>query len=305
MSQEKPDSRRGDATRPLGALHARCFVLLAAILWSSSGLFAKSPIFLDWPVSANHLAIRGPLLAFWRALFACVILLPLIRRPRWTPRLIPAVLVFAAMNFTFLTALTETSAANAIWLQYTAPAWVFLGSVLIGRESFNRRDLVMFACGLAGVAIILSFEIRGESPVGIVYGLASGVSYAGVVLTLRWLRAEDTAWVVGLNHLVTVLLFAPYCAYFGIWPTAQQGLYLAAFGILQMGLPYWFFARGLRTISGHEASLLVLLEPLLVPVWVYVAWRNEPSYEPPEWWTLAGGLLILVGLLVRYGRRLG
>ncbi len=62
-----------------------------------------------------------------------------------------------------------------------------------------------------------------------------------------------------------------------------------------MGIPYLLFARGVRRISGHEAAAIALLEPLLVPLWVYWAWGNTTS-----WATLVGGALILAGLLVRY-----
>src|SRR5690606_11616776 len=71
-------------------------------------------------------------------------------------------------------------------------------------------------------------------------------------------------------------------------------------GILQMGLPYTLFTRGLKTIPGHEAAGIGLIEPLLVPLWVYVAWRHSPLYEAPQWWTYVGGGLIFLGLLLRY-----
>ncbi len=67
-----------------------------------------------------------------------------------------------------------------------------------------------------------------------------------------------------------------------------------------MGLPYVLFARGLRYIPSYEGSGLALLEPLLAPVWVFLAWGHLTSYEPPTWWTLTGGSLILAGLMVRY-----
>jgi drug/metabolite transporter (DMT)-like permease len=67
-----------------------------------------------------------------------------------------------------------------------------------------------------------------------------------------------------------------------------------------MGLPYVLFARGLRHIPSHEGSGLALLEPLLVPVWVFLAWGRLSTYEPPRWWTYAGGGLILAGLTIRY-----
>ena len=93
----------------------------------------------------------------------------------------------------------------------------------------------------------------------------------------------------------------------GNLPEGQQWLYLAGFGIFQMGLPYLLFARGLRSVTGHEASGIVLLEPLLVPVWVWLAWHTSPGYAAPRWWTLVGGGLILIGLVVRYlaGRSVG
>ena len=92
----------------------RLLILAAAVMWSTSGFFAKSPLFVDWPLQTEGMPVRGPLLAFWRAVFATVILLPFVRRPRWTPKLIPMVLAYAVMNYTFLNAMTLTSEANAI-----------------------------------------------------------------------------------------------------------------------------------------------------------------------------------------------
>jgi drug/metabolite transporter (DMT)-like permease len=115
------------------------------------------------------------------------------------------------------------------------------------------------------------------------------------------MRTEDGAWLMLLNNLVTVVLFFPLVLGNGLWPSGHQVLCLSAFGMFQMGLPYLFFARGLRHVVGHEATGIVLLEPILVPVWVYLAWRHAPTYDFPQWWTLLGGVFILLGLTVRYG----
>jgi drug/metabolite transporter, DME family len=284
-------------------LLGRLLILTAAVMWSTSGFFAKSPLFADWPLEANGLPVRGPLLACWRSVFAALVVLPFVRRPRWTPKLVPMVLAYAAMNYTFLAAMTLGTEANAIWLQHTAPVWVFGVGVLFFREPLHSRDGWLLTFCIAGVLLILWFEVQGQSLPGVVFGLASGLTYAGVVLSLRHLRAEDGAWLVTLNSLVTVGLFFPFVLYYDIWPGGGQTLYLAGFGIFQMGLPYLLFARGLRHISGHEASGIVLLEPILVPLWVFLAWRHAATYQSPQWWTLLGGLLILSGLLARYGGR--
>ena len=136
---------------------------------------------------------------------------------------------------------------------------------------------------------------------GIAFGLLSGVFYASVVLCIRQLRGEDAVWLIALNHTVTALVLGPYVVSHDIWPEGEQWLYLAAFGAFQIGLPYVLFARGLKSVAGHEASGIVLLEPVLVPVWVYMAWSGADGYSPPRLWTLAGGALILTGLLLRYG----
>jgi drug/metabolite transporter (DMT)-like permease len=273
------------------ALRGRLLVALAAILWSSSGLFAKATIFEVWPVED-----RGILLAFWRAAFAGVLLLPAVRRPQWDIKLVPLCVAFIAMNVTYLSAMTLTSAANAIWLQSTAPWWVFLVGVLVLGEPFPKNQRVPLIVGALGLAIILWFEVQGQARAGVLCGLVSGFAYAGVVLSLRALRGLDTVWIVAAAHLVTAAVIFPYVLYLDIWPTMIQLPVLAGFGLLQMALPYVFFARGLRAITSQEATVIGLLEPILLPVWVYLAWDEVPAP-----WTLVGGGLILAGLVLRYG----
>jgi drug/metabolite transporter (DMT)-like permease len=268
---------------------ARLLVLATAVLWSSGGLFAKLTLFDDWRAEE----VMGPLMAFWRALFAGMLLAPAIRGPRWRSGLLPMTLSFTAMNATYLTAMELTTAANAIWLQSTAPIWVLLVGVLCWREPLARRDTVLLGCGSAGVGLILACELTQQTgrTAGIAMGLAAGLFYAGVILSMRRLRGENGAWLVALNHLVAAGLLAPWAVYIDRWPSATQLAVLAVFGFVQMGLPYLLFARALRTLPGHEAAGIALLEPVLVPCWAWIA-----RGEVPAWWTLAGGGLILVGL---------
>lgn len=267
-------------------MNARWLVLAAATLWSTSGFFVKAPYLAGWP---------GPTIAFWRAAFACVVLWPLVRRPVWSWRLMPAAAAFAAMNYTYLTAMAKGSAANAIWLQCTAPVWVLLIGVLVFRERAIGLDWLLVAFSAAGVGVILYFESRGASLEAVLWGLASGVFYAAVVLSLRQMRDLESAWIVAFNHLATAAVLAPFALDRDYFPSGVQWLFLAGLGMLQMGLPYVLFARGLKSIPGHEATGIGLMEPLLVPVWVYLAWGDKPA-----WWTLVGGGLILIGLTIRY-----
>jgi drug/metabolite transporter (DMT)-like permease len=269
---------------------ARLMVAAAAVLWSTSGFFAKLPLFDDWPQES-----RGVQLAFWRALFAGLLILPAVKRRSFRRAMIPMTISFAAMNVLYLTSISLTTAANAIWLQSTAPWWVFLIGVYAMREPISRRDLIPLACGFAGVSLILTYELKNEIQWGVVYGLISAFGYAGVVLFLRLLRNEDSAWLVAVNHLVTAALLAPFVFLCGHWPSVTQLFVLAAFGFFQMALPYLLFGWGLRHITGTEATAIGLLEPTLVPLWAYLARREEPA-----WWTIVGAAIILAGLVLRY-----
>jgi drug/metabolite transporter (DMT)-like permease len=268
-------------------------ILAAALMWSSGGFFAKAPYFEGWP---------GPALAFWRAAFACVVLLPLVRRPQWSWKLLPMTATFALMNYTYLTSMAEGSAANAIWLQSTAPVWVLLAGVLVFRERATLRDIVLIVFSAAGVGVILYYESQGESLSAVLWGLAAGFFYGGVVLALRHMRSMDSTWLAALNHTVTAAALSAFALSQLVnpssptpLPSGMQWLYLAGFGMLQMGLPYILFARGLKSVPGHEATAIGLMEPVLVPVWVFLAWGDRPAL-----WTLVGGGMILVGLAVRY-----
>jgi drug/metabolite transporter, DME family len=275
---------------PPSKLAGRLSVLAAAVLWSLSGLFAKWPIFDVWPEST-----RGMQMAFWRAFFAALVLVPAIRRPRWRWGLVPLTMAFTLMNVSYLTAMSLTTAANAIWLQSTCPWWVFLFSVVLFREPIVRRDLIPLAFGVLGVGTILFFEIRSEAGLGVACGLAAGVSYAAVVVCMRHLRTENSSWLVALNHAVAALILLPWISRLGWWPTPLQFIALAAFGAVQMAIPYLLLIRGLRSISSQEAVAVGMVEPLLIPCW---AWLIRGEVPAP--WTIAGASLILLGLVLRY-----
>jgi drug/metabolite transporter (DMT)-like permease len=286
MSSSRPRDETG--TPKTIALFA---VVAAAVLWSTGGFFGKLSLWDSWPKES-----RGVLLAFWRALFAGLLILPAVRRVSWRWSMAPMSICFAAMNGLYLTALSITTGANAIWLQNTAPWWVFLAGALWLREPVRRRDLIPLFCCIVGVCTILVFELRAGVNWGVICALGSAFGYAAVVMLLRELRSEDSAWLVAVNHLITAaILFAP-TALLGLWPNGIQLLALAAFGFVQMALPYLLFGWGLKRISSNEAIAIGLLEPILLPVWAYLT-----RSEIPAWWTIAGASIILAGLVVRYG----
>lgn len=291
---ESTDAAAADEQRR--ARIGRWFVFAASVLWSTNGLFVKNNLFSDWPSEQ-----RGALLGVWRALFAALTLLPLVRKPQFSWRLVPMAVCFAAMSITFLQSMVWTTAANAIWLQNIAPAWLCVFA-LVGREPIDRRDLRTLAFAACGIGLILVCELRRSDATalnfyGVLLGLTSGLCYAGIIFSLRKLRDFDPAWLIVVNLSTSALALSPAPFVTGIWPHGWQWPALAAFGCFQLGLAYYCFARGVKSVSSQEAAGLGLLEPLLVPIWVALT-----IGEIPAWWTIVGGGLILVGLALRYRR---
>jgi drug/metabolite transporter (DMT)-like permease len=215
-------------------------------------------------------------------------------------RLIPVTAIFVAMNYTYLTVMEGYEASSAIWLQYTAPIWVITLGVVLLKEKASKADWLMVAFQMVGVVVILAPQWNVDSLGGLLLKLGVGVTYALVVLSLRWMKAYEAAWIVGINHVVTCLVFLPFVVLSAIGPTtAVQWVAVAAFGMLQMGLPYWLFARSVQHLSGHEATGIVILEPILLPVWVFLAWGHLASYESPGMGTIIGAVFILLGLILK------
>jgi drug/metabolite transporter (DMT)-like permease len=269
------------------------------LLWSLSGAFSKL-LTQDTPLGLNTPPVPPLVMAFYRALFAGLVLVPTLRPRELTFRPMMVVMVgcFAAMNALFVSALVLGTAANAIFLQYTAPMWMYLASICWLGEPADRRSSITLVIGMLGVAVVVLFGKPAGLPV-VAIALGSGVAYAGVLLCLRVLRTASSRWLAVLNHLCSALVLVPWAVSLDV-PTWPQLAVLFVFGTVQMAIPYWLVARGLRSVSPQEAGTITLLEPLLNPVWAYLVAAEVPSRE-----TLVGGTFILGALAWRYWPRRG
>jgi drug/metabolite transporter, DME family len=295
---------------------ARLFLVLAAVLWSTSSLFIRL-LQEETPLGLNDPKLDPLQLAFWRSIFAGLALLPLVKRRevRLKPTMGWMVLAFGIMTALYLTALGLGPAANAILLQNTAPVWVyFVGVYALGDAKDSRTLRAILLAVVGAFVIVVGNWPRGLAPeqeraqqLILLMAAGSGAFYAAVILFLRKLNAECPAWLTVLNMFGTsavVFVFAllgekPLHEWLSNITWKQLG-FIALFGTMQMALPYYFFARGLKTISPQEAGIITLLEPLLNPLWAY--WV-APDRETPTVWTLAGGAVLLAALVWRYWPR--
>ena len=265
-------------------MRARLALLATAFLFSTGGAAVKACGLGAWQVAGL------------RSTFAVVALLVALpsARTRWTPAIFAVGCAQAATMMLFVTATKLTTAANAIFLQCTAPLYLLVLGPLVLREPVRRSDVVFLAPFALGLATIFF----GDAPpsatapdphLGNWLATASGVSWALVVIGFRWTAREGTA--LGATLLAGNVIVALVGLSLGlpiVGATGTDWAIVAFLGVFQIGLAYGLLSIGMRDVPALEASLVMLIEPALNPVW---AWLVHGERAGPA--TLVGGGIIL------------
>ena len=271
---------------------ARLLAVAAAVLFSTGGAGIKVESFTAAQVS------------FVRSGIAVIALLIWLRgRIAWQPAAFGAGLVYAATLSLFVAATKLTTAANAIFLQSAAPLYVLLLAPFVLHERARRRDLIYLAALAQGLVLCFLGESEATStasnPVlGNWLGAASGLAWALTLLALRSIGRDDrignaTVGGVVAGNALAALLALPFAL---PMPAASvvEWTTLVYLGVFQIGLAYICLTKAIRGLPALEVSLLLLLEPVLNPLWTW-AIRGEA----PGGWTLAGGAVIISATAIK------
>jgi len=260
-------------------------VLGAAVLWSTGGLFIKAT------------KLSGLELSFGRSLLAAITVALLTRREGFGLNRVTALAaaLYAALLILFVLATKQTTAANAIFLQYTAPVYVLVLEPLLYKEKFRRRDLVTVIFCLVGMTLFFVGKLRPQDVTGNLLALTSGLCFAFYFLLLRHSSARkvNRASSVIYGNLLVVLIAAPagLAALQNIG--ARDAACVAYLGIVQIGFAYLLFtlamARGVRSL---DAGIIGYIEPVLNPIWVFLFLGERPSN-----WALLGGAIIVAAVV--------
>jgi drug/metabolite transporter (DMT)-like permease len=279
------------ATESQTPLVSRLEVLAAAALFSSGGAVIKSIHLAGWQVASFRSAIAAA------ALF---VLLPEARR-RPTPRVLGVGLAFAATMILFVLSNKLTTSASAIYLQSTAPLYVLLLSPWLLRERITKRDVGFMIALAAGLGLFfVGFDpVSATAPnpkLGNLLATAAGVSWALTIMGLRALGKGGDSWGPAgafWGNVFAALGCLPM-ALPAVAARPTDWLLLGYLGICQIGVAYLFLIRGLTRTRAFEASLLLLLEPVLNPIWAWLVHGERPGF-----WSIAGALVILLSTGVK------
>lgn len=267
-------------------------LLVASVLWSVSGVAVKT-IRMD-PIG----------FAFWRSLaagVAMVALLPFSKgaKPQAAPMGLSIVLHAAVVSL-LVTAMTSSTAAAGIILQYTGPVYCALFAWMFQRRAIGHRTTAALVIAMIGVAIMLIGGNHGTDLRGPITGAISGVAFGGLILTLEVVnrradgRPVNPFLIVTLNNLGTAAIVLLIATRIGTIHAAPWQIGATAItGIVQLAIPYVLFVLALRRVEPVDASLLILLEPILNPVWVWLAVGERPDRA-----TFIGGIAIIVAMII-------
>lgn len=275
---------------------ARLEVLAAALLFSGGGAGIKACSLTSFQVAS------------FRSGVAVLLIWLLVREARAFPGL-RALLVGVAQAVTlvlFVLANKLTTSANTIFLQSTAPVYILLLGPWLLRERIRRADLGILAIALLGLAMFFvgaeAPRITAPDPVrGNFLALLAGVSWALTLIGLRWLGRgsgsdggpQSGAVAVLAGNLLAFLVMLPLALPVGA-ARPVDWLLIAGLGILQIGLAYKFLTAAFRHVPALEASLILLIEPVLNPIWAWLFHGERPGA-----WPLLGGVLILAAATLK------
>lgn len=257
-------------------LRSRLLILAAAALWSTAGAAMKLCQLSGWQIAGG------------RSLIAGLFLLGYVKEARVRPSLpvLLAAAAYAATVVSFSVANKLTTAANAIFIQDTAPLWVLLFSPVLLGERASRAEILAVPVYGVGLGLFFLDELSPGQLLGNVVALGSGLAFALCIIGLRRVRELGAAALVSGNLLAAILTL-PFWLSGPVPSVADLGI-VGYLGVFQLGLAYLLFSRGIVKTPALEASLLILLEPVLNPIWTFLLVGERPGP-----WALAGGAIVV------------
>jgi drug/metabolite transporter (DMT)-like permease len=268
------------------------FILFAAILWSTGGLFIKWANLSTFEISLG------------RSLFAALTVAFVTKHEGFGFNRMTALTscLYAALLILFVVATRKTTAANAIFLQYTAPIYVLIFEPILFKERFRAIDAAVVAICIGGMSLFFLGGLKAEALWGNIAALASGLCMAFYFLLLRHPQSQSVnrASSVIYGNILVVLISAGVLLFNGMGNTSairsvgvRDAMIVLYLGIVQIGIAYTLFTQGIaRGVRSLDAGIIGYIEPVLNPIWVFLFIGERPSR-----WAILGGAIIITAVM--------
>lgn len=258
--------------------------VLAAAFWSTGGLIIKL-----LPQDAFTIL-------FYRSLYAAILFILIFRKKilLFNKISLASSLFYAPLLILFVSATKLTTAANAIFLQYSAPALVLLLEPYFNKARLTKINILTVTLCFLGMGLFFVEQFsRPDNWLGIWLALLSGVVLAGLLISQKMNHGDFQPGAVFWGNCLVCLFTLPHVTQVSA-PTMSEHALLLLLGFGQLGLGYALFVYGQKYLPAIESSLIGMLEPILNPVWVYIGYGENPGF-----WAIIGGLIIVGALIFR------
>jgi len=245
-------------------------MVLAAVLWSTGGLFVK---LIPW----NPLAIYGG-----RAMIANIVILAYMiydhKKPKPKEKQQPFLtinlhtflggLAYSSLSLFYISATKFTTAANAIVLQFTAPVWIIVFSLIFLKKKPRKEDLIAVFFVMIGISVFFIDGIETGHMFGNMLGVCSGISLATMVLMTKHEKIKKPIEIAFVGNTIATIIGIGFV--FSQQINATIISYMLFLGIFQIGISFIFYSIAIPHLSPLDAVFIPVLEPLLNPVWVFL-----------------------------------
>ncbi|HUX61618.1 MAG TPA: EamA family transporter [Ignavibacteriaceae bacterium] len=258
-------------------------VFVAALMWSTGGIFIKLVTFDAMQIS------------FFRGVFAAIVFIIIFKKNVIYANGFTFInaAFYSAILILFVIATKLTTAANAIFLQYTAPIYVLIFEPLINKTKYEKINVITILVCFIGMTLFFMTRLSVGYRDGNIIALLSGVAYAAFLLGMRKNKKEYQFSSIFYGNILVALICLP--SIFSIQNfTLNNFLMVSYLGIFQIGIAYAIFSYGLKKVYAIEASLISMIEPVLNPLWVFLGYGEVPSFM-----AIIGGIIIISAISVR------
>lgn len=205
----------------------------------------------------------------------------------WSPVQLAAAVAYAGCTITFVVANKLTTSANAILLQYTAPVYVALLSAWFLSEPTRRSDWIALAITFSGMVLFFADGLELRHTLGNIIAIISGFFFAAMTLLLRKQKDGSPTESIILGNLIAAAVGLPFIIRAPSLPL-DGWLALSVLGVVQLGVSYLLYARAVKHVTALELVLIPVLEPILNPIWTWLAYGEKPGR-----WAFLGGAIVL------------
>jgi drug/metabolite transporter (DMT)-like permease len=259
------------------------YVFIAALLWSSGGLFIKL------------ISFTAMQLSFFRCSIAAIIFALIFKKQILLVNKLSIInsIIYAVVLITFVIATKTTTAANAIFLQATAPIYVLIFEPLINKTRYERINIITVGVCVLGMILFFVGKLEPGHLEGNLVALVSGITFAALFLGMKKNDQQYQQSSIFWGNILVALICFPFLS--SLLMISFSNLWMVSFlGVFQIAFAYAFFASGLKRIIAVEASIISMVEPVLNPAWVFIGYGESPTVT-----AIIGGLIILGAIIIR------